>query len=339
MPSLDIFNNDAFSMVQLTQAINKTPYKPGLITSMNLFSHRSVRTQTVAIEKRAGALRLIQTSERGAPPTQQDVLRRDIRDFRTKRLFKQDTLYAHEIQGARAFGSETEVETMQGEVAQRQGRLLDDFALTLEYHLLATTAGIWLDADGSVLYNWFTEWGISQPSELTFSNANVTAAGGMRAYLKANIIRPILRAAQVGNATGISIVALCGDAFYDWLVAHADVEKTYLNWNAASELRGDDSFGEFEFGGIKWLNYRGTDDNSTVAVGSNKVRFFVRGIPGLFEIAHSPAESFEFVNTPGQQLYSRIVPDTARNEWVQIEVMSYPLAICTRPETLLRGTL
>lgn len=340
MPSLDIFSNDAFSMVQLTTAINKMPYRPGMLLAMNLFTPVPVRTTTIAIEKFDGALRLIPTSERGAPPTRQDQLRRDIRDFRTRRLFKQDTLRSHELQNLRAFGSETEVQTVQAEVAARAGRLLDDLNLTFEYHLLATTAGITLDADGSVLNNWFSEWGISQPAEITFSDAAVTAAGGMRAFLKQNLIRPMLRASRVGNNTaGIQIVALMGDAFYDWFVRHPDVEKTYLNWNAAADLRGNDAFGEFSFGGIEAINYRGTDDNSTVAVASNKARFFLRGVPDLFQIAFSPAESFEFVNTPGQQFYARTVPDEKRNEYVEIEVMSYPLALCTRPETLLRGTL
>lgn len=339
MPMLDIFNNDAFSTIELTQAVNKIPFKPGLIRSMGLFTPRPVRGTTVAIEKREGALRIIQTSERGAPPQRQGQPRRDIRDFRTRRLFTQDTLYASEIQSARAFGSETELETMQSEVTQRMGRLLDDFDLTLEAHMLATTAGILLDADGSVIYNWFTEWGISQPAEITFSNAAVTTAGGMRNFLKANIIRPMLRAANVGNSAVGEIVVLMGDAFYDWFTSHADVEKTYLNWNAATELRDNNAFGEFRFGGIVAINYRGTDDNSTVAVASNKARFFLRGIPGLFEIAYSPAESFGFVNTLGQEFYARTVVDKDRDEWVQIEVMSYPLTICTRPETLLRGTL
>lgn len=130
-----------------------------------------------------------------------------------------------------------------------------------------------------------------------------------------------------------------GDDFYDWFTDHADVRQTYLNWIAAAELRQNDAFGEFSFGGITAINYRGTDDNSTVAVGSTKARFFLRGVPGLFEIAFAPAETFGFANTLGQEMYARTVVDDKRDEWVDIEVMSYPLAMCSRPETLLRGTL
>jgi hypothetical protein len=47
----------------------------------------------------------------------------------------------------------------------------------------------------------------------------------------------------------------------------------------------------------------------------------------------------EMVNTMGQTVYSRIVPDKDRNEFADLELMSYPLAICTKPEVPLRGTL
>lgn len=339
MPMLDIFKTDAFSVVSLTQAINKMPYVPGYLSSTGLFRPRRVRTRDIAIESMAGRLTLIPTVPRGAPPVQQDKIRRNVRNFSVPRLFKQDQLRASEIQGARAFGSETEVETMMGEVAQIQSRLLTDHALTVEYHLLGAVQGITLDADGSTIYNWFTEWGISQPSEITFSNAAVTAAGGMRAFLAATIVRPMLRAAQVGAATGLTVKALCGDSFFDWFIDHADVKATYLNYAAAADLREAKAFGEFTFGGVTFVNYRGTDDNSTVAIGSTKVKFYLEGVPGLFEVAYSPIDSFDFVNTLGRPLYSRILTDDKRQEYVDIEVESNPLAICTRPETLLRGTL
>ncbi len=339
MATLDIFNSDAFSMVSLTQAVNKIPYKPSLLRSSGLFTPRPITTISFGVEKKDGVLSLIQTSERGAPPVRQGNIDRDIRDFRTVRLFKQDKLYAHEIQGVRAFGSETEVQTMMTEVSDRMGRLLDDLQLTLEYHMLATVGGILLDANGSTLRNYFTEWGISQPSDITFSDAAVTTAGDMRVFLAKNIVRPMLRAAKVPEGAGLMPMALVGDNFWDWLTRHPDVVKTYLNWAAAVELREGNAFGGFRFGGVEWVNYRGTDDDSTVTVGANKARFFLKGVPDLFQTALSPAESFEFVNTRGQEYYARTVVDTARQEWVEIEVMSYPLTYCSRPDTLLRGTI
>jgi len=42
----------------------------------------------------------------------------------------------------------------------------------------------------------------------------------------------------------------------------------------------------------------------------------------------------DFVNTLGQPFYALQVPDLSRNAFVDVEVYSYPLPICTRPEML-----
>ena len=102
MASMDIFSQNAFSMVSLTEAIQDIEIPPQTIGAMNLFAPRPVRTTTVAIERVAQELSLIHTSARGAPLDQQDAIKRTIRDFRTTRLAKGDTVYADEIQGIRA---------------------------------------------------------------------------------------------------------------------------------------------------------------------------------------------------------------------------------------------
>ena len=81
----------------------------------------------------------------------------------------------------------------------------------------------------------------------------------------------------------------------------------------------------------------GTDDGSTIAIGTDKVKFFPVGGRGVFEMAFSPAETFQYVNTPGQAVYAMVVPDRDRDMWVDLEVYSYPLPICTRPAMLQRG--
>ena len=42
MPALDIFSSSAFSMVSLTDAINKMPYVPGRIGQLGLFREQGV---------------------------------------------------------------------------------------------------------------------------------------------------------------------------------------------------------------------------------------------------------------------------------------------------------
>jgi hypothetical protein len=235
----------------------------------------------------------------------------------------------------------------QNEVARRMSGpvgLQSEVEMTHENMRLAALQGILTDADGSTLYNWFTEFGISPPAEIAFDLAGanaagttVGAAGKLRPFIQKNVTRPMVRAAKGAFGPGAQIYALCGDNFYDDLTNHGDVRATYLNWLAAQSLRENQAFEEFPFGGVTWVNYRGTDDGTTVGINTDKCKFFPVNAPGIFQVAWSPAEFFQFVNTPGQALYPLITVDEKRNAYVDIEIYSYPLHICTRPEVLYSG--
>ncbi len=335
MASMDVFSGRAFSTVELTGALNRNPYLPTFLGSQNIFEPKPVRAVTVAIEQTGGTLSLIQTSERGAPLQQQDRDTRDIRDFRTVRIAKGDTLHAYEIEGIRAVGSDSELMQVQTEVAGRLTKLNNDVELTMENMRLGAIQGVVLNADGSTIRNWYTEWGIAQPTEIDFELDVATT--DVRAKCN-SVVRAMMRASGGAWITGRTEVhALAGDNFFDNLTGHANVRETWLNQQAAAELRQGNAYSTFYYGGITWHNYRGTDDGSTVAVGTDLVKFYPVNAPGVFQVAQSPGETFDFVNTPGQRVYSMLVPDRERNAWVKPEVYAYPLHICTRPGMLQRA--
>lgn len=346
MPTMDIFNNDAFNCVTLTQALEKVPFQPNLLGQLGLFEPVPVRTDTVMVEKRDGVLAVIQTSERGAPLADRAVDKRNVRNFNTSRIAKGSTLYAATVQNLRAMGSETELESVQTEVMRRYAGptgILRDIELTWENMRLGAIQGIVLDADGSTIYNWFTEWGVSAPSAINFALG--TTGTNIRKKC-AEVIRAIARGAKGAWIQGRTQVhALAGDTFYDDLIDHPNVRESYLNWQAAADLRQGAAFGAFTYGGITWHNYRGTDDFSdsatsgTAAVGikSTEAKFFPVGAPGVFQVAYSPLESFEYANTPGMPVYGMVVQDKERGFWARPEAYSYPLFMCTRPEMLQKA--
>lgn len=338
MASIDIFADNAFSLVELTAALEDVEYQPSQLGAMGIFTERSVRTEKITIERKETKLNLVQTSLRGAPPPPAEAQpRRNIRDFRAVRLMKSDHLEASEIAGIRAFGTESEFMQVQQEVLQRALNLRNDLELTHENMRLGAVQGIVTDADGTVLFNWFDEWGISQPAEVTWDFAALVD-GKLREKC-AQTIREIARAAQGAWSPGTQIVALCGDEFYDNLIKNAEVRATYLGWTAAADLRQASFWEPFPFGNILWMNYRGTDDNSKVAVPSTKVKFFPMNAPGAFLRVNAPGEFFDTINQPGQQYYALTIPDEKRNAFVDIELYSYPLYVATRPKMLLRGKL
>lgn len=342
MATLDIFKSDAFNIISMTNAIRDIKTVPSFLDTLGIFTPRPITTERFAIEQVGDStLSLVPTTERGAPRTGIGRDRRTMRDFSTVRLRQFDTLRASEIQGVRAFGSETEVEQMQRIVADRQGNLLRRLRLTSEYHKLGATSGIVLDADGTtVIRNFYTEFGITPPTEIAFNWASRTDVTG---FLRQNVIRPMVQALGGRWTPGARIIALCGDQFYDALINNSEVRASYLNWQAAAQLRGNSdgigrAYGEFTFGDVTWVNYRGTDDNSTVAIGTTKCRFIPVGIPDVFQSVYSPGESFEVVNTLGQEFYSKVVPDpSGYNEFVEIDVASYRLDMCLAPQALLPG--
>jgi hypothetical protein len=339
MPSLDIFNSDAFSLFQMTQAIEKMPTVPNYLGSMGLFGEEGVTTNVVSIEQRNNTLSLIPTSPRGTQPTMGVTDKRTIRNFSIPRIAKADQVYAAEIQGVRAFGSETELDSVARLIAQKQQKLLTDLDLTLEYHRLGAIQGKLLDSDGTTtIYNYFTEFGVAEPTEIAFDLSASSPVEGVLLNKITAAKRAAIRA--LGQAApGIQFQWLCGDTFFDNFINHNDVRVTYKNWQAAESLRGpnNEPFSTFRFGGMDWTNYQGTDDNSTVAIGATKARLVIKGVPGLYRRINGPGETMETVNTVGRSLYSMLVKDNDRNMWVQPEVYAYPLHICTRPEVLLSG--
>lgn len=338
MASMDIFNNSAFSMTSLTGAVNKVGYKPQLLGSLGIFEPMPVRTRTVFVDRRDNELRLIPSSPVGAPPKELVVDPRNAVPLKTTRLAEGFTLYAEEVQGIRAFGSETEFQQVQTEYLRRMASVRDDMDLTHEFHRLGALQGLLLDADGTtVIYDYFDEFGVTEPAAIDFNLDAASPAPGAIRLKTAEVIRSMRRSAGGSFTPGTTIHALVGDAFYDALITSAEVEKTYLNWQAAADLRQDRSFQAFTYGGITWHNYQGTDDNSTVAIDPDEAKFFPVGAKDVFKKAMAPAEFGPYVNTLGQDTYAMNIVDRDRQAWTRGELYSYPLYFCQRPDVLRKG--
>lgn len=342
MASMNIFLNSAFNMTSLTGTIEKVQFLPQMLGSLGIFEPMPVRTRNVFVERRGSTMTLIPTSPLGAPPKELAVDDRNLVPLKTSRLAKGFTMYASEVEDIRAFGSETELMQVQAEYLRRAAMVRNDMELTHEHMRLGALQGIVLDADGStVLQNYFTEFNVAPPAAVNF-NFTVTTTD-IRQVVK-TMVRDLVRTSG-GAITGVAqIHALAGDGFYDKLVSHPTVTATYMNWAAAGDLRGNAggigaAFGDFTYGGVVWHNYRGTDDNTTVAIPTNEAIFFPVGAQGVFKKAMAPAEFGPYIGSPGQDTYLLNLMDRDRQAWSRGELYSYPLYLCQRPDLLRKATL
>lgn len=354
MPELmDIFNNDAFRVVTMTQAVNLTPYVPDFLGSRGIFTPTPIRTIDAAvIINDDGALEVVQTTARGEAPYQQRINPSTIRSFRTPRVAIADTINAHELQGIVArsvlMGGDmgTILADVQSEIAYRLDGptgLRAKQEATKERMRLGAISGIVIDKDGSTLYNWPSLFGVSLPAEIAFDLSGVSPAVGVLSGLVRTLKRSIARNAKVGNRP-ITIDAYCGDDFFDRFIKHADVLPSWNLFQGGQSTRiafgvntGVEPFTVFNWEGINWINYRGTDDNSTIAIAADKVKFVPVGIPGLFQEVLAPYEGFGAMNSPGLPLYVLMVWDRDRDQWASVETYSYPMYIATRPQVLYSG--
>lgn len=339
---LDIFNSDAFSVTSLTDAISEKVVRPGRLGELGLFSTTSVTTLTIALERIGDTIQLVAPSPRGAPGEVRDMPKRSIENLSIPHFQRDWSVVADEVQGVRAYGSETQIATVQGLVAQKIAMNIADLDLTDEYSRIGAIQGIVTYKDGQTL-NLFTKFGVSQPSETDF---DLDAASPDDGILRKRCVAKIRETRKALGGTPFDYLhAFVGDNFFDDLLQHPEVRETYKGWSEAQILRESyigknrSSNPMFEFGGIVWENYGAIDDSgdgALMGINTDSAKFVPMGVPGLFRTYYAPADYEETVNTLGQRLYAKQWP-MANGKGRHGETQTNVLHIATRPGCLTRA--
>lgn len=326
---LDVFKNDAFSLVSMTDAITKAPHQPTRIGTLGLFRRSGITTTTVVVEEKNGRLELIASSPRGGVGTTIGEQKRTARSFLVPHFEKESRILADQVQGVRAFGTDNEVATVQAIVAERLRDLRKFHDVTLEYQRVGAVKGNILDADGvTVLFNLFTEFNVTQQ---THDFALTTATLDVRNECVAAMRKS---EGELGADMVSGYRAFCGDAFFDDFIKHANV-KAAFQYQEGNVLRTDLRAG-FEFGGITWENYRGKV--GSVDFIPTAEAYLVPEGTDLFVTYDAPADFVETVNTRGEPYYAKIAADEKYNRYVDVHTQSNPLSLCLRPRSIIKLT-
>ena len=330
MASLDIFKDDAFSLQSLTKAINEQPYVPGRIGALGLFSEEGVNTTSVSVEKLGESLSLVAAGERGAPAKAVGGDKRTLVNFNTIHLPQRAKILADEVQGVRAFGSDSELETVQNVVNKRLGKMRRQLDATIEYQRIGALKGQILDANGStVLVDLFTQFGlVQQTKSLVLGNSTT------KVRTKVLEAKRLMEDA-LGNAMYTGARAFCSPAFFDALTTHDLVEKFFINWQS-NEVMRQDARSAFLFGGVLWEEYRGTVGGVDF-IASGDAYLVPEGVPDLFVTHYGPADYVEAANTIGLPYYAKQEP-LPMGKGIDLEAQSNPISLCTRPRAVIKLT-
>ncbi len=329
MATFDIFNDNAFSVSQLTQTIVDIPRIPTRLGDMGLFQEYGINTTTFMIERKGANLQLVPTAPRGGVGQTLEGENRKLIPVTTVHLPQRDTILADVVQGVRAFGSETEVEAMGTVVGQRLDKMKVNLDLTLEYHRVGALKGSILDANGSTeILNLYTLFGMTQQTKFFALSTSSTDLKDLTVKLKRDI------RAKLGGRSFTRVRVECSVGFFDKYVGHSSMKTAFERWNNGAFLRTDQSEADFEFNGVVFHVYEGgVGGNDFIEDGFAYA--YPEGVRSMFQTAFAPADYMETVNTTGLPYYAKqeVMPF---NKGVMLESQSNPICLNTLPEAVFK---
>lgn len=330
----DIFNSDAFSVTSLTAAVNELPYVPGQAGKLGIFEESGIPTTTFAIERNKGVVSLIPNTPRGASANLVERNRRELRNFTVPHLPTRVSIPADSLRNVRAFGS-NQLQSLEEVRNQHMMNHMNSLDATVEYQRVGALKGKIYDSDGSTLiYDLFSEFSLTQDTTAFALTTSTTDVLGKCATVLRN-----MESALGGNGYTFA-AAFVSNTFWDALRSHANVQKFYINWMAASQYAtsiNDARFRGFIYGDIMWINYRGKVGTVSF-IPDDKGYVFPVGAPGLFKTHFAPADYVEAVGTNGLPRYAKAeLQDFGKG--IDIEMQTNPLSYCTRPQTLQEVTI
>ncbi|PCJ68208.1 MAG: major capsid protein E [Rhodobiaceae bacterium] len=336
MATLDIFNDNAFSMAELTNAIRIIPNKYGFLNDLGIFVAKPIRSTIAQIEYKNGVLNVLPQTERGGPASKGTIGGRNMRAFEVPNFAHEDSILSEEVQNVRAFGTESEFSAVQDLVNDKMITMADKHFVTKEHLRWGALKGVVVDGEGNTIYNYFDEFDVTQK----VVNFNFTDASTDIAQTCRDLLRYISKALLGESYTGKPLV-VCSPEFWDAFIAHPDVKEAYAFVSGPNPLR-DDVRNGFTFHDVTFVEHDGDvllvdGETSAKYVPEGEAILVLRGTRQLYQMYYAPADFMETVNTPGLTMYAKHKM-LDYNRGVEIHTQTNPLPIVTRPSLLVKFT-
>jgi hypothetical protein len=260
--------------------------------------------------------------------------KRTVRSFTVPHIPHDDVVLPEEVQGIRAFGSEDSTQAYAQVLATHLQNMRNKHAITLEHLRMGALKGVILDADGSTLFDLYSEFGITAKS-VNFQLGTATTDVKKKCIEVLRHVEDNLKGEVMSR-----VHVLVSAEFFDALTSHPKVIEAYQRWQDGAALRDDMRVG-FPFGGLLFEEYRGVatdaDGNARRFIAANEGHCFPLGTLGTFTTYFAPADFNETANTLGQPLYAKQEPRKFERG-TDLHTQSNPLPMCLRPAVLVKLT-
>jgi hypothetical protein len=344
---LNVFQQDAFNTVSLTNAVNDVTPTYGRLGALGLFVDEGVNNRTVAVDFDPVTNSLIPQSAWGGPGVANKTALGKTKSYNLPHFPIHDQILAADLQSRRRPGSDA-VQDAQYALGKKMKEMRVKLEQTQEWMRLGVLkSGQVKDGAGNLILDIYNDFGISQTSTSFALGTGTTDIMGKIAGVKRNIITALRGELLTG------FIGLCSDGFYDAFVSHANVKAAFQYYQANGQnLATDYSGGSapasnvrgFIFGGSDiptvWINYTGTvtDSNGSAQtlIDSNSAYLFPMGT-SVFKMFYAPADYMETINTEGLPFYAkqRLLE---YDKGIEVECQSNPLPICLKPAVIQKLT-
>jgi len=328
------FDAGGYSLAEMTQAINILPNLYTRLGQIGLFRFEGVTQRSIVIEQREGVLSLLPSVPLGAPATVGNREQRSMRSFALPWIPHDDVILPSDIQGMPALGVSDAADPLVEVMNRKLTLMRRKHAQTREYMEMNALRGIVKDGAGTTLYDYFTEFGLTQISvDFVFGTAGTNIQGKVRSTLRAiedNLLGETMTTAH----------ALVSSEFFDKLISHPKTEDAYKFYSATGgqPLR-EDMRRAFPFAGILFEEYNGSvtlsNGTSERLIPAGEGIAFPLGTFDTFTTYGGPANLLETANTVGLPLYARQMID-AKGRWIDLMTEGSILPVNKRPRLAIR---
>lgn len=316
-----------FNVTELSAAISNLPTRIGNPSDAELFRNIPGTTNVFSMEFYEESGILVPTTEWGGVAPKNSSGKRTAKSWTIPHMPLEDVVKAADVIGVRAFGS-TAAETVQGKVLDKLQAMKNKIDATLAYRRSKAKQGIIVDADGSTILNYFTEFGIAE--QVVYFDLG-TATTNIAAKCQ-DVIDQIEDG--LGQEVYSSIEVEVDRAFYDALTAHKNVREVFLGWSAAESKLGRSNTSGFEFGGLKFIVNR-QKVGATPLVAASTGHAYPRGTQDVFLNGLAPADFNETVNTLALPYYAKQAGKQF-DRGFDLHVQSNQLPIVAKPKALVK---
>lgn len=337
---------NGFELTDLTENLMLVPNVWGLSQQLGIFATEGISQETVTLEVINKSYGLLEDRVRGQRAMLNGADGRKLMSFAVPHFPGDDYITPRDLIGKRAYGSQN-AETLDAVRARKLERIRMTHAATLETARMHTiTTGTAYAPQGTVAYNWYSEFGVSR-KELSFE----LDVGTTDIIAKIEeVIAHIQDNAFTGSIVG-DIFALCSPEFFSALIAHPSMKEAYKYYASQPQIlrdrlqaNGFDArYREFYFGGVLFIEYRGGFSGVPGAavtryIPTGEAYFMPRATGEEFVTYFGPADKFDLVGTIGQEAYAFEYADP-KGEKITIETETNFLNVLRRPQLIVKATL